>query len=91
MAKKEARRALTIHRTIVTPGERARYLQRARDRQAHFKRANCNFWVFEEAALPGAFIEFTEGPSAAVLAAALAAAPESNGDPSRVYQEVELS
>ena len=47
--------------------------------------------MFEEAGLPGAFIEFTEGPSAAVLAAALAAAPESNGDPARVYQEVELS
>ena len=84
-------RALTIHRTIVTPPEREKYFARSRARAEWFKRANCNFWVFEEAALPGAFIEFTEGPSAAVLAAALAAAPESNGDPARVYQEVELS
>ena len=83
-------RALTVHRQIVTPTERARYLARLRERRDYFKRANCSFWVFEEAGLQGAFIEFTEGPSRATLTAALAGAPEGGGDPGRVYQEVEL-
>ena len=83
-------RALTIHRTIVTPPEREKYFARSRARAEWFKRANCNFWVFEEVNLPGAFIEFTEGPSRAVLTAALAEAPEGGGDTGRVYQEVEL-
>ena len=83
-------RALTVHRQIVTPPERSRYMARLRERREYFKRANCSFWVFEEAALPGAFIEFTEGPSRAVLVAALAGAPEGGGDSGRVYQEVEL-
>jgi hypothetical protein len=90
MAKKVDRRALTIHRRIVTPGDRKKYLERSRARRDYFKRANCNFWLFEEAALPGAFVEFTEGPSREVLDAALADAPEGGGDPNRVYQEVEL-
>ena len=91
MARKDAnRRALTIHRRIVTPGDRARYLEGARKRREHFERSGCNFWIFEEAGLPGAFVEFTEGPSRPTLAAALAGAPEGGGDPARVYEQVEL-
>ena len=91
MARKDAnRRALTIHRRIVTPGERDRYLDNARRRREHFERAGCNFWIFEESALSGAFVEFTEGPSRQALTAALANAPEGGGDPARVYEQVEL-
>ena len=83
-------RALTVKRTVVPKSGRAEYMKRLRDRQAYYERAGCKLLVFEEAGLPGAFIEFTEGPSRAVLAAALVGAPEGGGDPGRVYQEVEL-
>lgn len=83
-------RALTVKRTVVPRNGRAEYMTRLRERQGYYKRAGCKFWVFEEAGLPGAFIEFTEGPSAAVLAAAHEGAPEQLMDANRIYQEVEL-
>jgi hypothetical protein len=46
--------------------------------------------VFEEASLPGAFIEFTEADDEQTLTIAHANAPHKMMDPSRVYQEVEL-
>jgi hypothetical protein len=46
--------------------------------------------VFEEAGLPGAFLEFFEAPDAATLASAHASAPDRVLDPARVYHEVEL-
>jgi len=46
--------------------------------------------VFEEAGLPGAFLEFCEAPDAATLARAHASAPERMLDPARIYHEVEL-
>ena len=84
-------RALTLQRTIVPAGERARYLARCQARAAYYAKAGCRFWVFEEAALPGAFIEFTEAADRKVLSAAHAAAPEKLVDAKRIYQEVELS
>ncbi len=83
-------RALTIKRTVVPHHERKTYLARLRVRRDYYKRASCNFWVFEEAALPGAFIEFTEAPDAAVLNAAHASAPDVVFDATRVYREVEI-
>ena len=59
-------RALTIKRTVVTQPARKEYLERLRVRRDYYQRASCNFWVFEEAGLPGAFIEFTEATDAAV-------------------------
>lgn len=83
-------RALTIQRTLVTPPERARFQEKLRRKQAHYTKANCRFWVFEEAGLPGAFLEFFEASDAATLAHAHATAPEQVLDPNRVYTEVEL-
>jgi hypothetical protein len=83
-------RSLTIQRTIVPSSERAKYLGRARARSEYYAKAGCRFWIFEEAALPGAFIEFTEAADRKVLAAAHAAAPEKLVDAQRIYQEVEL-
>ena len=83
-------RALTMQRTIVPAAERKRYLARLRERKEYYERANCSFRIFEEAELPGAFIEFTEAPDRKVLAAAHANAPEALVDPSRIYVEVEL-
>jgi hypothetical protein len=83
-------RALTIKRTVVPQHERKTYLGRLRVRRDYYARAGCNFWVFEEAGLPGAFIEFTEAGDAAVLNAAHAGAPDVVFDATRVYREVEI-
>ncbi|MEO7086321.1 MAG: hypothetical protein ABI442_22455 [Gemmatimonadaceae bacterium] len=83
-------RALTIQRTLVTPQERERFHDRLRRKKAYYTTANCNFWAFEEAGLPGAFLEFFEANDADTLARAHAAAPEPVLDPNRVYTEVEF-
>jgi hypothetical protein len=84
-------RSLTIHRTVVPPADRVRFLERSRAKEAHYTGAGCQYWVFEEQALPGAFVEFCEGPDAATLTAAHAAAPTPILDPARIYSIVELS
>jgi hypothetical protein len=79
-----------MQRTVVPPGDRTRFLERTRAREAHYTASGCQYWVFEEAALPGAFIEFTEAPSAEALRAAHASAAEPPLDPARIYTIVEL-
>ena len=83
-------RALTIQRTLVTPGERERFQEQMRHKQAHYAKANCKFWVFEEVSLPGAFLEFFEAADVDTLVRAHEAAPDTVLDPKRVYTEVEL-
>ena len=84
-------RALSIKRSIVPLSERAKYLERLKARKDYYQHASCEFWVFEEAALTGAFIEFVEAADATTLEAAHAAAPEPVLDPARIYTEVELT
>ena len=84
-------RALTMHRTVVTPNDRARFLDGCRAREAHFTSAGCHYWVFEEHALAGAFIEFCEAPDLPVLRAAHASAPGRALDSDRIYSIVELT
>jgi hypothetical protein len=84
-------RALVMKRTIVPLPERGRYLERLQKRKAYYVSVKCSFWVFEEAALNGAFIEFTEAPDRETLQAALAEAPDRVLDANRIYQEVTLS
>jgi hypothetical protein len=83
-------RALTIQRTLVTPPDRERFHDRLRRKQEYYAKAQCRFWAFEEAGLPGAFLEFFEADDPATRARAHAAAPEPILDPNRVYIEVEL-
>jgi len=83
-------RVLTMHRKIVPPQERKKYIERLRAKRDYYKRANCTFWACEEMGLPGAFLEFFEAPDAPTLTAAHAAAPESIVDPARIYKLVEL-
>jgi hypothetical protein len=83
-------RALTIQRTLVTPNDRERFHERLRAKQAYYASAKCRFWAFEEASLPGAFLEFFEADDADTLARAHAGAPQPVLDPNRVYKEVEL-
>lgn len=83
-------RALSMQRTVVPPGGRAKFLERACARAAHYRGAGCQFWLFEEEALPGAFIEFTEARDTGTLKEAHASATEPPIDPARVYTQVEL-
>ena len=83
-------RALTIQRTLVTPPDREKFHEKLKRKQAYYASAKCRFWAFEEASLPGAFLEFFEADDAATLAKAHAGAPDSVLDPNRVYTEVEL-
>jgi len=83
-------RVLTIQRTLVTPPDRERFHEKLRKKQAYYAQAHCRFWAFEEAGLPGAFLEFFEAPDPGTLARAHAAAPDPVLDPNRVYIEVEL-
>jgi hypothetical protein len=83
-------RTLTISRTTVPLGERGKYFERLSVRKTHYEAANCRFWVFEEVALPGAFIEFTEASDAAILSEAHSNAPHRILDAARIYKEVEL-
>ena len=80
-----------MKRTIVPLPDRGRYLERLQKRKAYYASAGCNFWVFEEAALNGAFIVFTEAPDRATLSAAISAAPDQVLDANRIYQEVALA
>lgn len=83
-------RAMTIQRTLVTPAERDKFHDKLRRKQEYYTKANCRFWAFEEASLPGAFLEFFEAGDPETLARAHASAPEPVLDPARVYTEVEL-
>ena len=83
-------RALTVQRTLVTPPERKKFAERLKRNREYYAQANCRYWVFEEAGLPGAFLEFYEAPDPQTLARAHAAAPERVLDPARIYHEVEL-
>lgn len=84
-------RSLTIHRTVVTPADRERWFDRARAREAHFTRAGCRYWLFEEQSLPGAFVEFCEANDTPTLKAAHATSPDPVLDPARIYSIVELN
>ena len=83
-------RALSVQRTLVTPGDRERFYERLKRKRQHYAQAKCQFWVFEEANLAGAFLEFVEAADADTLARAHAAAPDPAIDPARIYTEVEL-
>ena len=84
-------RALSIQRSIVPAAERAKFIERLKARRDHYTQRGCEFWVFEETALAGAFIEFAEAPDAATLTAAHVGIPGSVRDPARIYTAVELA
>ena len=83
-------RALTIQRTLVPKADRDKYFERIKRKRDHYQKAKCRFWVFEESALPGAFIEFFEADDPETLARAHEASPEPVLDAARVYTQVEI-
>ncbi len=84
-------RALTLKRSIVPAGDRKKFLAKLQARHAFYLANQCKHWVFEEAELSGAFIEFIEAADGETLYKALTAAPDPVLDPARIYQEVELA
>jgi len=84
-------RAITIQRTLVPPRDRKGFAARLKRRADYYAGAKCRFWAFEEAGLPGAFLEFFEAADPETLAKAHAAAPDPVLDPWRIYTEVELT
>ena len=60
-------RALTINRTIVPTPDRDRFFTRARALRTHFQSLGCEYWLFEDADVPGAYIEFAEAKDARTL------------------------
>jgi hypothetical protein len=82
-------RTLSIETTKLSPDERVPFIDRARARRGHFRDAGCNYWLFEQADTPGAFVEFTEGPDEPTLRSAHESAPEPELEVS-LYVEVEL-
>ena len=84
-------RALTIQRSVIPAADRGRQLERLRAKRDHYKANACRYWVFEEAAVHGAFLEFVEADSADAIAAAHSSAPDAPIDATRIYLEVELA
>jgi hypothetical protein len=74
-------RALAMQRVVVPSRDRARYLAGLAARKAIFRRAGCNFWVFEESEIIGAFVEFAEAGSREALAGALGEAAATAAGP----------
>jgi len=84
-------RALTIQRSIIPASDRKRQLDRLRAKRDHYQSMQCRYWVFEEAAVHGAFLEFVEADTAEALAAAHARSADPPLDAARIYLEVELA
>lgn len=83
-------RVLTIGRTTVAADQRAAFLARVDARRAHYTKAGVRYWVFEEASLPGAFVEFCEAADPDTLVAAHNAAPDPPTGVNRPYVELEV-
>jgi hypothetical protein len=75
-----------VQRTLGT-NELSDFYDTARHRRAYFEAAGCHYWVYEQRAAPGTFLEFAEGPDADTLAAALRAQGEAFDGP--IFAEVE--
>ena len=84
-------RAISMRHTIVTPGDRDEFRERAARAKAHYTSAGCQYWLFEEATLPGAFVEFFEANDPDTLQRAHRGAPDPIVESARMYVEVNLT
>lgn len=84
-------RALSMRHTIVPAAEKADFRERARQSLAHYSGKGCNYWLFEEAGLPGAYLEFFEAGDRDTLQRAHGDAPMPVLDSARLYIQVELN
>jgi hypothetical protein len=90
-------RALTIESRELAADDRAQFVQALRARREHYKRANCNFWVFEQSPREDdlgalcAFVVFTEAADEAQLREARRGDPSSGAEALPLYRELDLS
>ena len=84
-------RAISMRHTVVPAAEKAEFRERARQSLAHYAKQGCNYWLFEEASLPGAYVEFMEARDRATLQQAHGSAPVPVLDSARLYVQVELT
>ena len=84
-------RAISMRHTVAPPAERDEFRERARRARAHYAGAGCHYWLFEEPALPGAFVEFFEADDADTLQRAHRGSPSPIDTAARMYVEVELT
>jgi hypothetical protein len=75
---------------VVLGPEREAFLQRLRARRDYYTKVGCNYWVFEEKDMPGAFVEFIEASDPKRLREAIVKAPERGPGSARIYEEIEL-
>jgi hypothetical protein len=85
------RRAISMRHTVVPSAEKAEFRQHARESLAHYAKQGCHYWLFEEASLPGAYVEFFEANDRATLLKAHGGAPTPILESARLYVEVELN
>jgi hypothetical protein len=83
-------RILSMRHTIVPSAERADFRKRAQRLRDHYVGSGCRYWLFEEASLPGAYLEFFEAGDADVLRQAHGGVPGSLDADARSYVEVDL-
>lgn len=84
-------RAISMRHTVVTANERNEFRARARLSRAHYTEKGCQYWLFEEASLPGAYVEFFEAKDRDMLLRAHREAPQPVLESARMYVEVELA
>lgn len=84
-------RAISMRHTVVPASEKAEFRERAREALAHYSGKGCNYWLFEEASLPGAYVEFFEARDRATLVNAHGDAPVPVLESARLYVQVELN
>lgn len=84
-------RAISMRHTAVPLAEKTEFRERARQTLAHDSKHGCNYWLFEEATLPGAYVEFVEAKDRATLQHAHTAAPVPVLESARLYIQVELN
>jgi hypothetical protein len=84
-------RAVSMRHTVVPTNEREAFRARARETLGHYARSGCHYWLFEEAGLAGAYVEFFESPDAATLTRAHETSSGTVNDRMRLYVEVELT
>lgn len=84
-------RAISMRHTIVPAADREAFRDRARLSRGHYSGAGCQYWLFEEASLPGAYVEFFEADAPDKLQRAHRDAPTPILASARMYVEVDLS
>lgn len=84
-------RAILMRHTIVPSGERDEFRTRARESRAHYAGAGCRYWLYEEDALPGAYVEFFEAADRETLVRAHRASRDAVHQTARQYIEVDLT